>query len=124
MQILRRCNSAGCRELIKSSERYCEKHRGVVNKRYNKARYESNPEYMAFYNSKAWRDIRYQALLRDEFLCQHCLEEGRYVEADLVHHIVETVDDWSKRLDIDNLVSLCEASHNWVHSCDNKRIAK
>lgn len=125
MQILKRCGKAGCRELIQAHETYCDKHQGDGNREYNRARYRNDPEYIQFYNSKEWRDLRYQALLRDEFMCQHCLEEGKFVEATLVHHIVETRDDWSKRLDIDNLVSLCEASHNWVHSgVENKWLIK
>lgn len=124
MLIQKRCNKAGCRELIDVTDTYCDKHEGSSHKEYNRNRYRNDREYVRFYDSKPWRDVRYQRLLRDEFLCQHCLEEGRYKEADLVHHIVETKTDWSKRLDIDNLVSLCEASHNWVHSCDNKWIKK
>ncbi|PAE58568.1 HNH endonuclease, partial [Bacillus licheniformis] len=35
--------------------------------------------------------------------------------ADMVHHIVEVKQDWSKRLDLSNLESLCNACHNKVH---------
>src|SRR5690625_3360768 len=120
MLIQKRCNKAGCRELIDVAETYCKTHKNDDYKQYNKIRYRDDSQYINFYSSSSWRKVRYQRLLIDEFLCQHCLENGIYKEADLVHHIVETRTDWSKRLDIDNLVSLCEASHNWVHSCDNK----
>src|SRR5699024_4985 len=115
MQILRRCNSAGCRELIKSSERYCDKHAGIVNKRYNKARYESNPEYVAFYNSKAWRSLRRQKLLDVGFLCEICESNGLYSEATVVHHVKEVSERWDLRLDFDNLQAVCTACHNRAH---------
>ncbi|TWK49239.1 hypothetical protein CHCC20347_1522 [Bacillus paralicheniformis] len=40
----------------------------------------------------------------------------------MVHHIVEVKQDWSKRLDLSNLESLCNACHNKVHGDRNKPI--
>ena len=117
MNIKKRCNKAGCRALINSHESYCPKHKQTTNIYYNKARNQNNPEYVNFYKSSDWVKTRYQALLRDEFLCRRCIEEhGELKEADLVHHYVETRDDWDKRLDIDNLISLCNTCHSQVHS--------
>ncbi|USL27149.1 HNH endonuclease [Priestia megaterium] len=46
-----------------------------------------------------------------------CLEEGRLTPVEIVHHLIEVKEDWSKRLSIDNLQSVCKAHHhkNWKH---------
>ncbi|UCN18389.1 HNH endonuclease [Limosilactobacillus reuteri] len=45
-------------------------------------------------------------------LCVNCEAHGIYRKGDLVDHIIELRDDWSKRLDTDNLQTLCYACHN------------
>ena len=69
-----------------------------------------------FYNSKAWRTAREQALRRDCYTCKDC--EGRATE---VHHIIEltpsNIHDNNIALNLDNLESLC-------HNCHNKRTQK
>ncbi len=34
---------------------------------------------------------------------------------DTVHHIEELKEDWSRRFDKDNLISLCESCHQKIH---------
>ena len=94
-------------------------YRKANTKRYNSVvrhnRY--NKEYTAFYNSTQWRKLRQQVLMRDNYLCQHCLAEGVVNDKNLiVHHIVELKDDWSKRLDMENLEAVCFSCHNKIHS--------
>ena len=75
-----------------------------------------NREYTAFYNSTQWRKLRKQVLLRDNYLCQHCLSKGIVNDKDLiVHHKIELKRDWSKRLDMDNLEAVCIGCHNKIH---------
>lgn len=116
MRFMKRCNEVGCRELIVRQESYCEKHKGVVNERYNEHRSKYDKEYISFYKSTAWQKKRMQALRRDQYLCKDCLDEEVYQPAEEVHHIVEVRDDWKKRLVIDNLVSLCKYHHNKRHN--------
>lgn len=40
--------------------------------------------------------------------------KGRVVPADTVHHIVELMEDYSKRCDLDNLISISEATHSMI----------
>ena len=81
----------------------------VRHNRYNK-------EYTAFYNSTQWRKLRQQVLMRDNYLCQHCLAEGVVNDKNLiVHHIVELKRDWNKRLDMENLEAVCRTCHNKIH---------
>lgn len=74
-------------------------------------KYQRNQASKAFYNSAAWQKAREQALVRDNYLCQHCLKVKRITPADMVHHIVALLDDWSKSLDLDNLLSMCNPCH-------------
>jgi len=64
--------------------------------------------------SRKWREKRNQIIERDKYLCQMSLREDppRYVYANLeVHHIIPIEEDWDKRLDDDNLITLSEEYH-------------
>lgn len=74
-----------------------------------------------FYKSRAWRALRREALQRDNYLCQDCLaakaagEMIRPREATVVHHIKPREFYPELAMDLDNLVSLCDACHNKRH---------
>lgn len=118
MQIKKRCGKINCRNFVEDvSQSYCEKHRGYVNKHYNQFRETYHKDYISFYKSSAWVKKRKQALRRDEYLCQRCKNEfGLITIAEEVHHIVPTKVDWSKRLVLDNLMSLCKPCHQQIES--------
>src|SRR5699024_559484 len=117
MNIKRRCNKTGCRELINHHETYCREHNNITNREYNKFRRETDREYINFYSSKRWRDVRYQRLVRDNFICQRCLNDFQlYTEAQMCHHQYNRKDYPEHSLDIDTLISLCNACHEQVES--------
>ena len=68
-----------------------------------------------FYNSKAWKMVRQQALERDDYCCVECKKEGRVTEAKIVDHIIPINDTRNRGselcLSLDNLQSLC-VRHN------------
>lgn len=74
-----------------------------------------------FYMSAAWRRARQQALERDHWLCQDHLARKlagariRVPTATVVHHILPREEHPELALELDNLVSLCEACHNQRH---------
>ncbi|WP_242224492.1 HNH endonuclease [Bacillus cereus group sp. BfR-BA-01380] len=105
------CAQPLCAEL--TTDRYCEKHKKKATKYYDK--HQRDSKATQFYKSTAWVKVREQVLLRDNYLCRHCISNGKLVPADMVHHIHELKDDWLKRLDMDNLLSLCNACHNKEH---------
>ena len=84
--------------------------------RYNRhVRDKVDSKYTKFYQSTAWRKMRQQVLIRDNYLCQHCLSQGVVNDKDLiVHHKVELKRDWSKRLDMNNLETVCISCHNKI----------
>jgi len=63
-----------------------------------------------------WKRIRIQALKRDCYLCQICLCAGRVTSANTVDHIIPIVIDPSRRLDLTNLQTLCDAAPHNCHA--------
>lgn len=92
--------------------------RRETQKRYNTdVREGKDSKYTAFYHTSAWRRTREQVLMRDNYLCQHCLSKGIVNDKNLiVHHKIELKRDWSKRLDTENLEVVCFSCHNKIHS--------
>ena len=113
------CAKPGCPNL--TTGRFCKEHqteekkqKAETNRYYD--RYTRDKQAEAFYKSRAWVAARQRTLTRDNHLCQECLRQGRITQADTVHHKVELKQDWSKRLQLDNLVSLCAECHNRLHA--------
>lgn len=78
-------------------------------------RYEHDIKTNEFYHSSDWQSVRQLALTRDHYLCQVCKRKGIIKQGNTVHHIVPIKDDWNKRLDLDNLETICMACHNKEH---------
>ena len=79
------------------------------NRRYNKTR---DPKYGRFYNSTEWRTLSRARLQGDGYKCVKC---GKI--ASEVDHIIpiQIPQGWDRRLDYDNLQSLCLDCHNAKH---------
>lgn len=107
------CGHSLCRKRVELPERYCEEHKGHNHKQYNKQVRSSkfNKKYQDFYNSTPWRKARQDKLNKQPW-CEVCLAMDIYTQADMVHHKVELKDDWERRLDVDNLESICYPCHN------------
>ena len=82
------------------------------NKNYDK--YQRDKIATKFYKSTQWVKVRRQVMVRDNLLCQHCLDVKKITKANMVHHIIELKRDWSKRLELNNLISLCNTCHNKI----------
>ena len=105
---LRECKIYSCRELTRVS--YCLTHadgKQQEAKYYNK--HVRDKQSTSFYKSREWKQTRQLVLMRDNHLCQSCLKQDRVVPAVMVHHIVELKQDWNKRLDLNNLESICNS---------------
>lgn len=114
----RPCAEIGCGNLTEKT--YCKTHEKIGEENHKKStqiynRYGRDPVIDAFYKSKEWKQMRALAFERDNGLCQRCLKKGILKVANVVHHIVEVRDDWSLRLVLENLESLCHSCHNGHH---------
>lgn len=83
-------------------------------KEYDKQR--EDKDTISFYHTDSWLRIRDKAIDRYNgtdiysYYINGTIEQGH-----TVHHIVPIKDDWSKRLDIDNLIYLTESNHQEIH---------
>lgn len=80
-----------------------------------------------FRKSKQWTKKSIEIRERDKYLCQLCIR-NLYNTIDIynynkleVHHIVGLNEDYNKRLDNDNLITLCCYHHKMA---DKKQIPK
>lgn len=120
------CNYPGCMKLIPYDQSYCSKHeykkpikwadkqeRHQINKAIYHKRITSKHEgqYERFYRTAVWKKLSHHWLMMHP-LCVSCEARGIYRKGDLVDHVIELRDDWSKRLDPNNLQTLCYACHN------------
>jgi len=98
--MLRTCNVCGG---IHQEDKMCK--RKYPSKKNSKAN--------SFRNTNAWITKREQIKRRDKYLCQICLMNNIYTYNNLqVHHIIPINIDYSKRLDSDNLITLCTYHHH------------
>lgn len=88
-------------------------------------------EYKALINSAQWRTLRAQVMEQSKGLCVDCRRAGRYVAANVVHHIVPVERFTGKAMkramfDPGNLVALCNRCHGVRHAAlrshDRRRI--
>lgn len=96
--------------------------------KYKKSRQKSGDRQSdRFRNTKVWQLKREEIKQRDRHLCQVCLANlyntinwlnYKGVE---VHHITPMQEDYNRRLDNDNLISLCSYHH---HMADNGEIPR
>ena len=101
------CNAVGCSQL--TYDGYCSKHKHDVDRDYSQ--YRTDVKEQTFYKSLAWKKLReYKRNINP--LCQHCLSNGIATPMDVADHIEEIKDNWSRRLDLSNLMSLCYSCHN------------
>ena len=120
MAFVKYCSAAGCSRLVPLGIKYCELHtaaRAAAGKERQKKYdlYKRNQEAKAFYNSTEWQYTRAAVLSRDNHIDIYLyIMEGRAVPASTVHHITELSEDYSKRCDLDNLISVSEQTHSMV----------
>lgn len=80
-----------------------------------------------FRSTQAWKRKSIEIRQRDRYLCQICIRmlygtEQQYNNHDIqVHHIIPVAEDYDRRLDNDNLISLCERHHEAAEHGDIPR---
>ena len=106
------CSSCG-RKIQEGTECPCRKLRKAAGDRQYD-RYQRDAKAAAFYRSAAWLQTRARILNRDQIDVYMYMTQGLVVPADTVHHIVPLRDDWTKRLDPLNLMSLNHETHSMI----------
>lgn len=112
----------GCGKIIPQSIRECDKcskRQGKEAKKSYKTYKNRRPdsEEQEFYNNdKDWKFTKKTVNQRDFGMCRLCKKKHR----DIVHHIEPLKEDWSLRINMDNLICLCNRCHFYVHKKYNK----
>ena len=91
-------------------------------KREHYDKFYRDQESKKFYQSARWRKVKEMKLARDP-ICETCLQAGKTVEADMVHHMIP-IKKGMKKVDLDFLVSLCHPCHQAVESEMRKEVNK
>ena len=94
------CGYLGCPQLIDAGQRYCEKHKQP----------DRPSAAKRGYNSK-WRRLSKQ-YLRKHPMCVRCMQQGRYVPATVVDHIIPHRGDSALMWDESNWQTLCKPCHD------------
>lgn len=78
-------------------------------------RFRRDKKAAEFYVSQEWRKARENALkLYDGVDLYAWYVQHRVIPADMVHHIVELEDDWTRRCDLTNLFPLSNENHGII----------
>jgi 5-methylcytosine-specific restriction endonuclease McrA len=84
-------------------------------KTYKKKAYDTEAD--KFRKSKRWTNKSIEIRQRDRYLCRVCeanlyntIQQFNFNDLD-VHHIIPINEDYNKRLDNDNLITLCRYHH-------------
>ena len=98
--------------LLPENIQYCEKHAKVKqqdnrrrNRKYKQQRNDQKEQH--FYKSAI---VFYFGMDIYEYYTT-----GRIAEGYTAHHIVELKEDWSKALDVNNIIYLTESNHQLIH---------
>ena len=79
---------------------------------------DKNSKANKFRATNSWVKKREEIKTRDKYLCQVCINNlystMRMINYDRleVHHIIPIEEDYNKRLDNDNLITLCSYHHH------------
>jgi 5-methylcytosine-specific restriction protein A len=73
--------------------------------------YANRQKHQTFYQSRQWQSLRLYKLSIDP-LCEECLKQGLTEPATEIDHIIALQDNWSLRLSLDSLQSLCRSHHS------------
>ena len=100
--------------------------------KYRQYKYDrKDKKEQVFYSSSEWIKIRNYVKSKQLNCCLFCwFKDNIYNDCDLVHHIIELKEDYSLRLDDDNLILLTDSNHQKIHNImnrseeDKKRIQK
>lgn len=75
-------------------------------------RFRRDKRIQQFRASDEWKRVRQHVIERDEGLDQYVLHETGELKAGFsVHHIVPLSEDWSRRTDPSNLITLSDDTH-------------
>ena len=124
MPIYKRCSRCGRRlrtgticECQMKAKRQQKRER---DKAYDEEKRDKNRA--RFYKTKAWLITKEEALIRCMYIdIYEYYKFGRIAQAQMVHHIAPVSEEYSRRLDMDNLIGLTNKNHARIHQSMKER---
>jgi len=107
------CRFNGCSALTEKP--YCEKHKKVIDHRYNKYERDSNT-YKRY--SNIWRKTR-QLYIKQYPVCELCERKNLLIPVQEVHHIVPLSQGGTHNEN--NLMGLCKSCHSRITATEGGR---
>ena len=85
---------------------------------------EDNIKANKFYASKSWKEKREEIKALDKGLCQRCLLKFGIITMERleIHHIEPLTVKWEKRLQNNNLITLCLQCHRFIDIKNNGKL--
>lgn len=77
-----------------------------------------------FYKSSKWLSLRESILRRDKYLCQMSKRYGKFLQAEIVHHVFPRDEFPEYEYDPWNLISLTIAEHNRLHDRNTNELTE
>ncbi len=111
------CNFQGCHNTINYTETYCEKHKKTKTERHKTYdEFRRNKKSAEFYHTDEWTKTREVVLNNFNHIDIYAYYvEHKILAANIVHHVIELNDDWTKKLNLDNLIPVSDISHKMIH---------
>lgn len=97
------CRHPSCGKLVEYGQKYCAEHKRL------------HPEYTRSASKRGygsgWQKAS-KAYLREHPLCEECMRNGKYVQAEVVDHVIPHRGDMKLFWDKSNWQSLCKRCHD------------
>ena len=97
------CKHPGCSQLVPHGTKFCEEHE-------KQHQSDARTTKEKGYNGR-WRKAR-ERFLKQHPLCIRCMEQGKYVQAKVVDHIIPHRGDQHLFWDENNWQPLCKSCHD------------
>lgn len=79
----------------------------------------ATPERQALYSTTEWKALIKYIYARDEYTCQRCGSGHNRSNKLHAHHIKSWAEHQELRADPNNLITVCNECHQWIHSNKN-----
>lgn len=108
--------AAGAKPNLRGARNGMAGRTGAANPNYRDG---SSPERQRAYASGVGRDFLRAIYARDSYRCRRCGAGKKGPRGIHAHHIRPWAGNPALRFDAENVVTLCRACHEWVHSAEN-----
>lgn len=103
------CKHPGCPSLVLAGEQYCNVHKALHQQEQAQAETRSNSNARGY--NRRWQKARL-AFLHKNPLCVRCKQQGRFVRATVVDHIIPHRGNQKLFWDQSNWQALCKQCHD------------